>query len=152
MELLTLVTIVHLVVAFLLICLVLIQDSKGGAMGILGGGGSSETLFGTGGATSFLVKVTRWTAVVFAGTCITLAYLSTRSHRSVTDDFVPAATAPVEGVAPEMGGADSAAGDAAAGASGEAGAESANQATPPNEGAKEEPKKASKEGASPPGN
>ena len=105
MSLLTLVTIVHLVMAFLLILFVLLQDSKGGAMGILGGGGSSDTLFGSGGATNFLVKMTRWTVILFAGTCISLAYLSTRSGGSVTDKFVPAAAAPVEtmGEAPANG-------------------------------------------------
>lgn len=91
MNLLTLITVIHLTIALLLIFFVLLQDSKGGAMGVFGGGGDSNTLFGTG-ATSFLVKVTRWTAIAFAGTCIGLAYLSTNSGgSSVIDEFVPAA-------------------------------------------------------------
>ena len=77
--------------------LVLLQDSKGGAMGFIGGGGGgSDTVFGTGGASSFLAKGTRWVAILFAASCLTLTYLSTASNSSVTDDFIPTATAPVE--------------------------------------------------------
>ncbi len=97
MSLLAFITIIHLSVAFVLILLVLLQDSKGGAMGPLGGGGSSQTIFGAGGASSFLVKLTRVTAVTFAATCIGLAYLSTQSNKSVIDDFIPT-SAPVENI------------------------------------------------------
>ena len=100
-SLLTLLTIVHLTFAILLIIFVLLQDSKGGAMGILGGGGSSNTVFGTGGAVSFLVKATRWIAICFAFTCISLAYLSTNSKDSVTDQFIPTETPAVQKEDPE---------------------------------------------------
>lgn len=96
MSLLTLLTTIHLFVAIFLIIFVLLQDSKGGAMGIMGGGGGgSDTVFGTGGASSFLVKATRTVAILFAISCLTLTYLSTSSNSSVTDDFVPAEVAPL---------------------------------------------------------
>ena len=96
MSLLTLLTLIHIFIAIFLIIFVLLQDSKGGAMGIIGGGGGgSDTVFGTGGASSFLVKATRTVAILFAISCLTLTYLSTGSKNSVTDDFVPA-VAPAE--------------------------------------------------------
>ena len=84
--------ILHVCIALFLIMFVLLQDSKGGAMGILGGG-SSNSVFGSTGAASFLVKVTRWTAIAFAATCITLTYLtSTQKGQSLMDDFIPEAS------------------------------------------------------------
>lgn len=94
---LTFVAIVHILIALFLILFVLVQDSKGGAMGVFGGSGSSNTLFGSTGATNFLVKATRWTAVAFAATCIYLAYKTSDTGGSVLDDYVPA-TAPVDSV------------------------------------------------------
>ncbi|PCI27408.1 preprotein translocase subunit SecG [Candidatus Kaiserbacteria bacterium] len=81
---------VHLFVAVMLIFLVLIQDSKGAMGGMLGGGGSN-TLFGATGATSFIVKITRAVAIIFAGTCIALTILSSNQSTSVIDDYVPTA-------------------------------------------------------------
>ena len=45
----TLIAIVHLLLCLFLIGLVLIQDFKGGAMGVFGGGGS-QSIFGASGA------------------------------------------------------------------------------------------------------
>lgn len=87
---LTFIAIVHLLVAVVLIFLVLIQDSKGGAMGSMLGGGSSNSLLGATGATSFLVKVTRFVAVIFAATCIALTMMS-GSSKSVIDGYLPPA-------------------------------------------------------------
>ena len=84
-------------------------------MGILGGGGGgSNTVFGTGGAANFLVKATRWIAILFAISCLALTYLSTSSNSSVTDDFIPEAAPPAEKATSGdidgemMGGADTA--------------------------------------------
>src|SRR5688572_25396552 len=83
----SLITTFHLIVAFVLIFLVLIQDSKG-AMGDMMEWGSN-TLFSATGATSFIVKLTRIVALVFAGTCIVLTIMSSRKSDSVVDDYVP---------------------------------------------------------------
>ncbi len=83
----TLLAIVHVIIAVLLVIFVLLQDSKGGAMGVFGGG-SSNSFFGSTGATNFLVKATRWLAVGFAISCLTLTYVSTRRNTSVLDNAV----------------------------------------------------------------
>jgi preprotein translocase subunit SecG len=85
------ITVFHILVAVLLVITVLLQDSKGGALGIGGGGGSSQSLFGATGASNFLVTATRWLAGLFAVTCITLTYYSSNPSGSVTDDYIPAA-------------------------------------------------------------
>lgn len=113
---LTFITVLHIIVVVLLVICVLLQDSKGGALGIGGGAGSSQSLFGATGASNFLVKATRWLGVLFAFTCISLTYFS--SHRggtgSVTDDYVPAtapATAPAETEKAPANGAETPAAD-----------------------------------------
>lgn len=97
----TLLSVVHLVVAAVLILVVIIQDGKGGGFGSSFGGGS-QTLFGAGGSANILVKITRVLAVVFMVSCITLAVMvSTGSKKSVVDELpaLPAA-APVNPQAP----------------------------------------------------
>jgi preprotein translocase subunit SecG len=83
----TFVTVLHIVVALILISLVLLQDSKGGAGGAFGGGGSQSVL-GAVGATTLAQKLTRWTAVAFAGTCIALSIFSSKTGKSVIDNAV----------------------------------------------------------------
>jgi len=81
----TIVATFHILVAVFLILLVLIQDSKGGA-GMFGG--SSNTVMGATGAASFLVKLTRGVAIVFASTCIVLTIMSAKEGKSVIDDVI----------------------------------------------------------------
>jgi preprotein translocase subunit SecG len=97
------VTLVHFIVAALLITFVLVQDSKGG--GVFGmGSSSSNQVFSATGAANFLVKATRALAILFAVTCISLTYLTSKKSDSVVDDYLPATApagspaAPVEGV------------------------------------------------------
>lgn len=100
----TFITLLHLIVAVLLIFLVLIQDSKGGAMGGMLGGGGSNSLLGATGATNFLVKLTRAIAIVFAATCIALTIMSSQKSDSVVDGYIPPAetnTAPAKTESPE---------------------------------------------------
>jgi preprotein translocase subunit SecG len=81
---------VHIVVAVLLILLVLVQDSKGGA-GMFAGGSSQSILGATGGAT-LLAKLSRGTAILFAITCIMLTIYTSRQSNSIVDDVTaPAA-------------------------------------------------------------
>lgn len=87
----TFLAIIHVLIAVSLVIFVLLQDSKGGAMGVFGGG-SSSSFFGSTGASNFLVKATRWLAIAFAISCLTLTYMSTRRNTSVLDNTViPAA-------------------------------------------------------------
>jgi preprotein translocase subunit SecG len=89
---------IHLVLSVFLVILVLIQDPKGGgAGGLFGGGGGSSSLFGATGAPTFLARVTRWMAVIFAASCISMTIFIKPGSKSVLDEMeIPAATSPVE--------------------------------------------------------
>jgi len=78
----TLIIVIHVIVSVALILIVLLQTGKGADMGAAFGGGSSQTLFGSTGASSFLTKLTTVSAIVFMLTSLTLAYLS--SHRTAS--------------------------------------------------------------------
>lgn len=84
---LSFIAVIHVIIAILLVAFVLFQDSKGGG-GLFGGGTSSSILGATGGA-SLLVKITRWIAVLFAGTCIALTVMTSRPKKSVVEDHLP---------------------------------------------------------------
>jgi preprotein translocase subunit SecG len=71
-------------------------------MGAAFGGGGSQTLFGSTGASSFLSRLTTIAAIVFMLTSLSLAYVSShRSSRSVMTDLAPPATEQTEQAAPE---------------------------------------------------
>lgn len=74
-----LLTILHILVCFVLITVVLLQAGKGANMGAAFGG-SSQTVFGSTGAGTFLGKLTAGVAVVFMLTSLTLTYMA--AHRS----------------------------------------------------------------------
>ena len=85
--------IIHIVVCFALILIVLLQTGKGADMGAAFGGGASQTLFGSSGASTFLSKATTGAAIVFMLTSLGLAYVSGhRTGESVMKD----AKAPIE--------------------------------------------------------
>ncbi|VAW45558.1 Protein translocase membrane subunit SecG, partial [hydrothermal vent metagenome] len=69
---------VHIIIAFLLITLVLLQHGKGADAGANfgGGGGSSQSVFGSGGTATFLSRTTALVATLFFVTSLTLAYLA----------------------------------------------------------------------------
>ncbi len=77
-----LIVIIHVVVCLSLIVIVLLQAGKGADMGAAFGGGGSQTLFGSTGASTFLGKATTAVAVIFMLTCFTLAYMSTQQKGS----------------------------------------------------------------------
>ncbi len=70
--------IIHVIVCVALIMIVLLQTGKGADIGAAFGGGGSNTLFGTSGASTFLSKATTVAAVVFMLTSLTLSYLSSQ--------------------------------------------------------------------------
>jgi preprotein translocase subunit SecG len=70
-------TIIHVLVCLFLIAVVLLQSGKGAEIGAAFGG-SSQTIFGSRGATSFLSKLTTISAVVFMITSLSLAVIATR--------------------------------------------------------------------------
>ena len=90
----TLLVIVHLIVCLFLIFVVLIQSSKGAEMGAAFGG-STQTLFGSRGAVTFLSKVTTAAAVIFMITSLALTVVSAK-RVSVMSGERPAKAAPVQ--------------------------------------------------------
>ena len=94
-------TLLHVVVCIALVMIVLLQKGKGASMGAAFGG-SSQTVFGSTGATPFLSKITVAAAVIFMLTSLALALLMGRGASSslMKGVNVPAATQPAESPAP----------------------------------------------------
>ncbi|MBW1892435.1 MAG: preprotein translocase subunit SecG [Deltaproteobacteria bacterium] len=84
---------IHVIVCLALIMIVLLQTGKGADMGAAFGGGASQTLFGSTGASTFLSKATTVVAIIFMFTCFVLAYMS--SHKSAPS-IMQDVKAPVE--------------------------------------------------------
>jgi preprotein translocase subunit SecG len=82
--------VIHIVVCIFLIVLVLLQPGKGGGLGSVFGGGSSDSVFGSSGAAPFLTKLTRLLALIFVITSLSLGYFSVRSIKSTVISDVPA--------------------------------------------------------------
>ena len=72
MELILLV--VHMVACVGIIALVLLQQGKGSDIGAAFGSGASNTVFGSPGSASFLLKLTGFAGLVFFATSIVLGY------------------------------------------------------------------------------
>jgi preprotein translocase subunit SecG len=87
-------------VCLFMIVIVLLQKGKGADMGAAFGG-SSQTLFGSRGAATFLNKLTTGAAVLFMITSLVLSMALTKGGSSVVTDTpaeqsAPAAQQPVE--------------------------------------------------------
>lgn len=70
----TLITIIHILTCVLIIGAVLLQSGKGADTGVMLGG-SSQSLFGARGASSFLSKVTVVLATLFMVTSLSLSLI-----------------------------------------------------------------------------
>lgn len=91
----TLIVVIHIVVSLALILIILLQTGKGADIGAVFGGGSSQTLFGSSGPTSFLGKLTAAAAVIFMLTSLFLAYFSgNRPTSSLMEGDIPVQSAP----------------------------------------------------------
>ncbi|MFQ5431148.1 MAG: preprotein translocase subunit SecG [Nitrospinota bacterium] len=85
----TLVTVLHVVVAFVLILIVLLQSGKGASMGAAFGG-SSQTVFGSRGPAGFMSKLTTGAAIIFMLTSLALSMISAgERHVTILEDAVP---------------------------------------------------------------
>ncbi len=94
----TLITIFHILACLFLIFVVLIQSSKGAELGAAFGG-SSQTLFGSRGAATFLSKVTAIVATVFMVTSLVLSIAASKGTSVVKKTpQPPAQTIPQEPV------------------------------------------------------
>lgn len=95
------VLIIHVVACLALILVVLLQAGKGASMGAAFGG-SSQTVFGSTGATPFLAKLTTIVAVLFMLTSLGLAIFANRGGMPsvMQETSPPAQTAPAAPAAP----------------------------------------------------
>jgi preprotein translocase subunit SecG len=83
-----LVLIIHVLVCVFLIVLVLIQHGKGADIGAAFGSGASNTIFGSQGSGSFIMKLTCVFAIVFFATCLLLGYLFAHPSASSQDQLL----------------------------------------------------------------
>jgi preprotein translocase subunit SecG len=90
----TVILVVHLLIAVSLVCVILLQKSEGGALG-MGGGGMSGFMTGRSTA-NLLTRTTAVLALLFFVTSIGLAYLTAnqRAQRSFIDLPAMAPVAP----------------------------------------------------------
>jgi preprotein translocase subunit SecG len=94
------IVIIHVIVCLILMGVVLLQAGKGAEMGAAFGG-SSQTIFGSRGAATFLSKLTVGAAVLFMVTSLTLSILSrersiastvTETDSNQKEDLIPKET------------------------------------------------------------
>lgn len=88
-QLALLVLIVHVLAAVCIIALVLVQQGKGATTGAAFGAGASQTVFGSRGSGSFLLKITIGLAFVFFATSIVLNNLAARSTHRANEVSLP---------------------------------------------------------------
>ena len=94
----TLLLVVHLIVAVMLIGLVMLQKSEGGALGI---GGGSGNLFSSRGVGNTLTRATAILAAFFFATSVALTMLANKhTNSSITDQLGAGQTAPAGTTAP----------------------------------------------------
>jgi preprotein translocase subunit SecG len=89
----TLVTFLHVVVCLVLVGTVLLQQGKGGGMGGAFGGANTATVFGSGGASNFLRRLTAIAATVFMLTSMVLAYIASNDAGDALKSFSAQQTA-----------------------------------------------------------
>lgn len=93
MVLTTIITVVHVIVAIAIICLVLVQHGKGADAGAAFGSGASGTVFGAAGKSNFLAKMTKWMVVLFFLTSFSMMVLYGQASKVQGDSVLDVPTA-----------------------------------------------------------
>jgi preprotein translocase subunit SecG len=96
----TALTILHVLVAFVMVGVILLQSGKGAEIGAAFGG-SSQTVFGARGASTFLSKMTAVAATIFMVTSLALAIMSKQQNYSSTIGLDKPVAAPSAPAAPD---------------------------------------------------
>lgn len=78
------ITTIYILNCLFLLMVVLLQAGRGGGLAMGGGGGGSATVFGNRGASTFLQKLTVWSAAGFMILSMVLAHMS--SQRSAVEE------------------------------------------------------------------
>ncbi len=77
--------VVHMLLAFGLISLILMQQGKGADAGAAFGAGAAGSVFGARGSNTFMYKLTASIGVAFFMTSLTLAYLASNEDTTQSD-------------------------------------------------------------------
>ncbi len=88
----TVVVVVHILVSLGLIGLIMIQQGKGAEAGASFGGGASQTVFGSQGSGNFLTKTTKYLAIIFFVTSISLALIAKQRSEVSAQAVLPTAS------------------------------------------------------------
>ena len=85
-----LILVIHIFAAACIIGLVLVQQGKGASLGPAYGSGASQTVFGSRGSGSFLLRVTIGFVCVFFGSSIALNYIASQAVKQERHVVLPA--------------------------------------------------------------
>jgi len=81
--------VVHLLIAFAIIGMILLQQGKGADAGASFGSGASQTLFGSAGTWNFFSKTTAVLATLFFATSFGLAIIA-KNSAGIDEEVLPA--------------------------------------------------------------
>lgn len=90
----SIILVMHVLIAICLIAMMLLQHGKGTNAGATFGSGASDTMFGSAGATPFLMKVTIFLAAAFFSSSIGLSYMASNHADTITSPLLTRAVAP----------------------------------------------------------
>lgn len=86
-----LIMVIHVFACACLIGLVLVQQGKGASIGAAFGSGASQTVFGSRGSGSFLLRVTGIFVLIFFCTSISLNYIAAKAVKQERHVVLPSA-------------------------------------------------------------
>lgn len=90
-------TVIHIVVCFMLVGVVLIQQGKGGGMaGAFGGGGAANTVFGAAGTGNLLTRITTGLGVAFFVLSLVLTLFAGGASQSIMRNPIAPPSAAIE--------------------------------------------------------
>lgn len=85
----------HVIISIAMVGLILVQQGKGSDVGAAFGSGSSNTMFGSQGATPFLFKLTATLAALFFACCLVLSNMAAGERQFQSSvSSLPAKSAP----------------------------------------------------------
>ena len=82
----TVILVIHIILAVCIICAVLLQKSEGGGLGIGGSGGAGGGFMTARGTANFMTKLTAFLGGCFFLTSIILALLSSKDSPSIVNE------------------------------------------------------------------
>ena len=82
----TIILVIHVILAICIICAVLLQKSEGGGLGIGGSGSAGGGFMTARGTANFMTKLTAFLGGCFFLTSIILALLSSNDAPSIADE------------------------------------------------------------------